>query len=87
MQMQCKNGIKIRIASHRTTTEKKIAYSHFFASHSHRTTIPAMDPARSTSQTTIIITSHQQLRYLLAEHHKALQTTQSGHISTRKCGF
>ncbi len=31
--------------SHRTTTEKKFAFSHFFASHSHRTTIP--DPYHS----------------------------------------
>jgi hypothetical protein len=41
MRMWCENGIKTRIALHCTTVTKKIRiFAFFFASHSHRTTIP-----------------------------------------------
>ncbi len=38
MRMRCEHGIKIRIASHYCNK----FFSHFFASHSHRTTIPEL---------------------------------------------
>jgi hypothetical protein len=38
MQTQCENGIKICITLHHYS-QKKNAFSHFFALHSHRTTI------------------------------------------------
>jgi hypothetical protein len=38
-EMWCEEGIKILIASH-LMRQKKIAFLHFFASDSHRTTIP-----------------------------------------------
>ncbi len=41
---KCDAKMESKFASHRTTTETFLfAFSHFFASHSHRTTIPGME--------------------------------------------
>ncbi len=62
MRMRCENGIKIRIALHRTTVTKKIAFSRFFASHSHRTTIPVAKSVLASVDS--ITTMYGRLGYL-----------------------